>query len=363
MIILGAPAPARCKSGERDPMQFQLRWQTVLQDRDRVRASDDQDLYFRRIKLRSNWWISDEVFHHFQFEAKDGMPYLEDAYLFYRPRNGWTLRLGQFKNALSRSLISSSSGLPFEDRPLAAKVFAGSNLQDSRSSKLGAEWNHGIGRMPGAQLAYKWKQANGRTLARIQLHGLQGATRSEFEAGHSFVARTEIYPLGDPGYRIGAYKRVRAPRLALELSFFRDPSSHYVDLNGDGMKTHLDDQRREVRNLGFHYSQSRFSATGEFYRQWYRSLTAGVAAGDSDGFYLHASWLYRPHRDEVSLRYSEVDPLDGVGFDLQREVSLSLARYFGRTPRKLALTHTRVRDEARPRLDESRLSLNWSYEF
>jgi hypothetical protein len=44
-------------------------------------------------------------------------------------------------------------------------------------------------------------------------------------------------------------------------------------------------------------------------------------------------------------------------------MSVSLARYFGRTPRKIALSHTRVWDAARPRLNEARLSLNWFHEF
>lgn len=371
LLVLGWLAPASQASHKRKPMQIQLRWQLVAVADNPDQAPADEDLYFRRIKFRSNWWISDSLFHHFQFEVKNGDPYLEDAYLSFFPdegwqpgeRGGWNLRLGQFKNPLSRSLISSSSGLPFEDRPLAARVFAGSNLEKGNPGSLGKVFNHGVGRNPGVQVAYKWKLPQGRTLARLQVHGLQGVERSEFDPGHSFVSRLELYPLGDPGYRIGAYQIRRAPRLGLELSFFRDPGSHHVDLTGDGLRTHLDDQRRQVRNLGFHFTRHRFSANGEFFRQWYRPLTAGVPGGNSQGSYVHASWIFRPDRDEVSVRYSEVDPALEAAGDLQEELAFSLTRYFGKVTRKLVLSTSRVRDRARPGLDERRTTLNWFHQF
>jgi hypothetical protein len=343
-------------------MQMELRWQAVYQYQDRLLKADRDDLFFRRFKLRSNWWISKQLFHHFQFEAKDGDPYLEDAYLLFKPTRGWKVRAGQFKNPISRSLISSSSVLPFVDRPLAAKVFAGANLEDRKPSKLGSLYNHGIGRNPGLQVSHRWQGRSRRSQAKLSVQVQQGVRRSQFDEGHSYATRLELYPLGDPGYRVGAYQRKRDPRLALELSFFRDPGTRFVDLNRDGLKTHLDEQRRQVSNLGFHYSQRRFSATGEFLRQWSRPLTTGQAGSSSDGYYVQASWLFHPEGGEVSLRHGQVDPLQGFRGDLQRETTISVARYFGKTTRKLALVHNRLRDEARPWLDESRISLSWSFD-
>lgn len=349
-------------------MRLQTRLQLALEDLDLDVGGGEEDLSFQRAKMISTWQISPSWVSRIMFGARRGKPVWDDWMLAYKFKGYLRLRLGQFKARSSRSLVNSSGALLFADRALSTKVFAANDYQDGNPTSLTALRGHGGGRVPGWMLSNYFytgtDDRKGRSLGFRTSVGMNfGNQKNRVGSDPNYSFRLEIHPWGNPSYRDGNYAGTRHRRLSLDLSWFRDPGSQDLDLDGDGIRSAADRLERDMLGLGFLFRKSRLSLTGEHHRQDQRSLSAGLLGIESEGWFGQLGWVWKPLRWESGLRYSEVDPDQARPRDRRSQWSASLLRYLDGNLTKLMLEYTRTRDQARPFLDERRIRLFYQLTF
>jgi hypothetical protein len=349
-------------------LRLQTRLQAVVEDLDLDSGGGQEDFFFKRAKLIATWKLSPSWVARGMLGVRSGKPIWDDWMLAYKFKGYLRLRLGQLKSRSSRSLLNSSGALLFVDRALSTKIFAANDYQSGNPSSLTALRGHGGGRVPGILLSNYFytgtDDRRGRNLGfRVNAGVGFGNQKNHIGNDLSYQFRLEIHPFGNPSYRDGNFAGSKHRRLSLDLSYFRDPGSQGLDLNGDGLRTAADTQSRELLGLGGLLRRARFSFAGELHRQSQRPQQGGLAVLDSQGFFTQLGWVWHPLRWESGLRFSQVDPDRGSGRDRRQEWTVSLIRYLDGNMTKVLTEWSHTRDLARPNLDERRFRLFYQLTF
>jgi hypothetical protein len=304
----------------------------------------------RRARMLGQWDHSPWLRTAFQFDMRTNRPTPLDWVLRWRNHDSFRVWVGQFKAPVSRSILSSATNLSFVDRSLAVSTFLEANPVGANARGIARLPGHGLGRAPGIQV---WGDLDPKENSRLRyyVHATPGLRRNRFGSEWAGSVRLELQPRGDTGFQETTYRN-RPFRWSLDAGVHVAPGYGEVDMDGDGLRSALDDFDRSLWTLGGALRYRRLRVQGEMLGQ---RLEPRAPA--------QASWLLKVRRWQLATRFSEVTP-DTTREDQDRhEWTAAVTRYIGTRARKWMLEWRRRRDEALASRSERLVRLFFQFQW
>ena len=251
-------------------------------------------------------------------ESADGGFTLEDYYVRLS-REGFSIKLGQFKTPFSRQWMIYSGNFQFVDRSIVTKTFQfgrdrGITLNGDRETfafSLGV-FNGGGNPTLGSGSNPATLNTNGQNVS----NDTAGSGH-----GHLYLLRAVAMPLGAAGYSEGDVETGEGHRLDVGIGFAFDHDRD-LDFNGDAV---VDDVNADIMQAAFDavWKRGGYSAQGEFF---YRRIR-GAADSNGLGAYFQTGVFLLPSQLETAARFGWVEADTGSSNNRTYEASGAVNLY------------------------------------
>lgn len=331
----------------RGRIQTQAAVETNAPDKNGERPAPDTDFLVRRLRLLFQGHVASHALrYYFQFgfsnrdQEPDLLTPLRDAYVQWEPLRDVNVRAGQQKVPFSRERVTSSSALAMVDR---SNVNAELSLDRDVGIQAMSQDLFGLGHV----LRYH-----------AGVFGGDGRNRTAGQFGLMWVGRLEVAPFGQFDDLVESDLSGSAkPRLAMGFAAAYNARTKRVRSTiGDTFKYGTADYRHGVADLTFKMSGLSLM-TEVLFRQADQVVvgrgvdSAGKAVVETSrsawGYFVQAGY-HVTNPFEVTLRYGDVQPLDGSGLFRDREVGGGLSYYFSKHDLKIQGDYFRLLSDVAP---------------
>lgn len=262
---------------------------------------------------------------------------LRDAWLQWNACDWASLRMGQWKTAISRQFVNSDEKLQFPDRSTASDYF-------------------NLGRQQGVMASSKWMDGavTGSVGVYNGINEGEGINSVGTDTKHTGVVALRWNPMGQmDSYAEGDVDWTE------EMAVSVGGAYAYSQFGSDGDRHNL--------SLDANLKSNGFSAHGEFF--WANNDEGSGDDSNPIGFYLQAGYFLDPKTWEIAARYSLVTCDDGsaygscAGVDDKNEVTAGINYYWWKHNLKAQFAYVYENDSSAGDGGEDENNNKWMFQL